>query len=218
MRSFVLRQGRLTDGQRKALDRLWPRFGLDPNQPLDPLAAFGREAPLILEIGFGNGESLLEQAARLPEWNFVGVEVHAPGVGHLIAELDRRGLTNVRVYRADAIQLLEQRVADATLDGIQLYFPDPWPKKRHHKRRIVTAAFAALVARKLKSGGYFHAATDWEDYAFWMLERLNGCPELINTAPEGRFADNPGERTATRFERRGARLGHPMWDLRYERR
>lgn len=217
VRSFVLRQGRMTDGQRKALDNLWPRYGLEAAQPFEAATAFGREAPLILEIGFGNGESLLEQASQHPEWNFVGVEVHAPGIGHLLGELDKRGLTNVRVYRADAIQILEERIPDAGLDGIHLYFPDPWPKKRHHKRRIVNDDFVALIARKLRPGGFFHAATDWDDYALWMLEHLNRCLELANTAADGRFVEKAGRRPLTRFERRGTRLGHGVWDLLYKR-
>lgn len=218
VRSFVLRQGRMTDGQRKALDNLWPRYGLDAAQPFEATTAFGREAPLILEIGFGNGESLLDQATRHPEWNFVGIEVHAPGIGHLLGELDKRGLTNVRVYRADAIQILEERIPDAGLDGIHLYFPDPWPKKRHRKRRIVNDEFVALIARKLHPGGFFHAATDWDDYALWMLEHLNRCPQLVNIAADGRFVENSGRRPLTRFERRGTRLGHGVWDLLYKRK
>lgn len=218
MRSYVLRQGRMTDGQRRGLENLWPRYGIDPDQPFNAATAFGRTAPLILEIGFGNGESLLEQASQHPEWNFLGVEVHAPGVGHLLNELDKRGLTNVRVYRTDAVEILREKIEDGSLDGIHLYFPDPWPKKRHHKRRIVNDDFTALLARKLRPGGYFHAATDWEEYAVWMLEHLNCRPELINTATDGGFVENMGLRPLTRFERRGTRLGHEVRDLLYERR
>lgn len=216
IRSFIRRQGRITAAQTQALSVLWPAYGLEASQMLDPPAAFGRTAPLVLEIGFGDGESLATMAAENPGGDYVGIEVHRPGVGHLLLRLSELGLTNVRVYCADALDILTRNITDASLDRIQLFFPDPWPKKRHHKRRIVNADFLALVSRKLKSGGVFHAATDWEPYAIAMAETLEACPELVSTAPAS-FTPRPGYRPQTKFESRGQRLGHGVWDLLYRR-
>lgn len=219
VRSFVLRTGRMTPGQRRAFERLWPRFGLDYRPgPLDLPALFGNEHPVYLEIGFGNGDALAEMAQRHPGRNYLGIEVHTPGVGHLLRQLEEQGSENVRVLRHDAVEVLGDMIPDGALAGTYLFFPDPWHKKRHHKRRIVQPAFAELLARKLVPGGFFHAATDWEDYALHMLEVLDACPALHNTASDGRFVPRPEDRPLTRFEQRGLRLGHGVWDLVYERR
>lgn len=217
IRSYVRRQGRITQAQEWALQALWPNYGLETGYALDPQEVFGRVAPLILEIGFGNGESLAEMAAVAPEKDFVGVEVHRPGVGHLLMALKERRLTNVRVVCADAIEYLEKRITDACLEAIHVFFPDPWHKKRHHKRRLVNAAFAALAARKLKPGGVLHCATDWEHYAFHMLNVLECCGALRNLAGSKRFSARPAYRPLTKFEVRGQRLGHGVWDLIFVR-
>lgn len=218
IRSFTLRQGRLTDGQQKALETLWPIYGLDANQLFDKQAIFGRDAPVILEIGFGDGESLAQMAAEQADKDFLGIEVHRPGVGHLLLKLKDRGLSNVRIYNADAIEVLSRNIADAGLAGINLFFPDPWPKKRHHKRRIVNPGFMGLAIRKLQRGGIFHAATDWEDYARHMLSVLEQCPELENRGEGNDYSSRPSHRPLTKFESRGHRLGHGVWDLIYSRR
>ena len=242
IRSFVLREGRLTAGQERAFRELWPRFGVDwpPGETLDPQALFttapasaemrgncGNPAaeaspprrPITLEIGFGNGESLATMAAAAPERDFIGLEVHRPGVGHLLLLLEQQGLTNVRVLRADATALLETGLPAASLDRVQLFFPDPWPKKRHHKRRIVQPDFIAAVARTLQSGGIFHLATDWSPYADWMLTMLDDANALFeNCAGPGQFSPRPAQRPLTKFERRGQRLGHQVHDLIYRRR
>ena len=218
IRSFVRRQGRITPAQRKALDELLPRFGLPAAAPLDVESTFGRAAPLFMEIGFGNGETLVELAAAQPEHEFIGVEVHPPGIGHLLLEVARRDLTNVRVYANDAVEVLERCIPDASLSGLFVFFPDPWHKKRHHKRRLINSRFAALAARKLRPAGVFHAATDWEDYALQILDVLGHCPDLINANPGGGFSERPAYRPQTKFERRGQRLGHAVWDLLFTRR
>lgn len=218
IRSFTLRQGRLTSAQRHALETLWPIYGLDPGQNLDAQAVFGREAPITLEIGFGNGETLTQMAAENPDRDFVGIEVHRPGVGHLLLQLKERELGNVRVYCADAVEVLAHNVADASLAGINVFFPDPWPKKRHHKRRLVNPEFIRLAARKLKPRGLFHAATDWEDYAEQMLNVLEGCAELENLEGSRLYSPRPPHRPLTKFEARGQRLGHGVWDLVFARR
>lgn len=217
IRSFVLRDGRITAAQQAALDSLWPIYGLNPEQPLDAAQVFGRKADLILEIGFGNGESLVTQAAATPEKNFIGIEVHRPGVGHCLMGIQRLGVQNLRLYRADALEVLERCIPDQGLDGIQLYFPDPWPKSRHHKRRIVNTHFVDLVARKLNHGGFFHAATDWEAYAQAMLDVLKSCHFLHNTALNGDFVEGDTLRPGTKFEQRGRRLGHGVWDMLFQR-
>ena len=172
---------------------------------------------MILEIGFGTGETLLEMAATPPDKDYLGIDVHRPGVGHLMRLLAHHGVTNVRIYCTDAVDILKRCLPDASIDGVNLFFPDPWPKKRHHKRRLVNPAFIDLIARKLKVGGCFHTATDWEDYAQSMLSVLNAKSHLRNTAPSGSFIERPGQRPLTKFERRGLRLGHRVWDLVYQR-
>jgi tRNA (guanine-N7-)-methyltransferase len=219
IRSFVVRAGRMTQAQERAWRELWPRLGLDRgDQPFDFAAMFGREAPVVFEVGFGNGESLVALAAAHPERNFVGLEVHPPGVGHLLLQCETAQLANVRIVCDDAVDVLQRRVADATLDELLLYFPDPWPKKRHHKRRIVQPAFVALVARKLKPGGVLRMATDWQPYAEHMLAIAGQCDGLVNTAADGLYVERPDSRPLTRFERRGQRLGHGVWDLAFVRR
>lgn len=218
VRSFVRREGRMTEGQRRALEQHWERYGLEPAaQALDLDALFGRVAPRRLEIGFGMGESLLAMAAADPRTDFLGIEVYRPGVGHLLRELQARDAGNVRVISADAVEVLTNMIPPAALDAVYLFFPDPWPKKRHHKRRLMNPGFAALAAGRLKPGGVLHMATDWEDYARQALAVLEGVPGLRNTAGAGAFSPRPEWRTATRFERRGERLGHGVWDLIFEK-
>ena len=170
-------------------------------------------APLIVEIGFGNGDSLAKMAAANPDNDYIGIEVHRPGVGHLMMLLDQQGLTNVRIYCHDAIDIIEHKIADNSLAGVHLFFPDPWPKKKHHKRRIVRPSFVELLARKLKPGGYFHAATDWQNYAEHMLEVLSAGAGISNTSHTGDYCERPEYRPLTKFEQRGIRLGHGVWDL-----
>jgi len=218
IRSFVQRQGRITPSQQRALDELLPRFGLTYRaEVFDIPAIFGREAPLWLEIGFGSGDSLAEIAAARPQVDFIGIEVHRPGVGKLLNSIQQRDLHNLRVVCHDAVEVLRDCIADAALDRLLLFFPDPWHKKRHHKRRIVNPQFAELVRRKLAVGGVWHLATDWQDYAEWMLEHLDAAPGLDNCAGPGQYSERPDYRPLTRFERRGMRLGHGVWDLLYRR-
>jgi len=217
IRSFVRRQGRLTPGQRRALESLWSKYGLSVEHELKPAELFGRSAPVILEIGFGNGASLAEMAANEPGSDFIGIEVHRPGVGHLLRKLEERGLGNVRVLCHDAVEILEQKIADGCLHRVLLFFPDPWPKKKHHKRRLVQPEFVALVARKLKTGGHFHMATDWPPYAEHMLEVMESSQDFINCRGKGQYSDRPAYRPVTKFEKRGQRLGHAVWDLVYRR-
>lgn len=217
IRSFIRRQGRATTGQKQALESHWGKYCLSPDQPLDRLAAFGREAPLIVEIGFGNGASLADMAEANPELNYLGIEVHRPGVGALMMALEERGICNVRIYHHDAIEILEQKLPDHSISGLHLFFPDPWHKRRHHKRRIVRPSFVALLERKLKAGGYFHAATDWHDYAVDMLTTLSVSGQLRNTSPTGDYCPRPDYRPLTKFENRGLKLGHGVWDLIFQR-
>jgi tRNA (guanine-N7-)-methyltransferase len=217
IRSFVLRQGRMTHGQNRALEELLPRYAPPPG-PIDTTALFGRDAPLTLEIGFGDGHTLIESARSHPERNFLGVEVHRPGVGRLLLTLDVEQIGNVRVACEDAVAVLKERLPDSSLDAVLIYFPDPWPKKRHHKRRLLQAEFAALLARKLKPGGRLHLATDWQDYAVHMLAVLDAAPEFQNGAADSGFVPRPEERPVSRFDRRGLKLGHAVYDLLYHRR
>ena len=213
VKSYVLRQGRMTPAQKRSLEQLWPRYGVDfQERLLDLESVFGRSAPVTLEIGFGNGDALLQQAAAMPETNFLGVEVHRPGVGHLLRRAAEAGVDNLRVINHDAVDVLHHQIPDNSLDRVQLLFPDPWHKKRHHKRRIVNPGFIELVWQKLKAGGLFHLATDWEDYAEHMLTLMEQAEGFGNTAGPGHYAD-AAERPSTRFEQRGRRLGHGVWDL-----
>lgn len=218
IRSFVMRAGRMTEGQQRGVEKGWPLFGLDlADGPLELDALFGRQAARTLEIGFGMGHSLLEVAQAAPEQDFIGIEVHRPGVGALLNGLLNAGLSNVRVYDCDAIEVLNQAIPDASLDRLLLFFPDPWHKKKHNKRRIVQPAFAELVRRKLKIGGVLHMATDWEHYAEHMLEVMSAAPGYRNQAADGTYIPRPDERPITKFEKRGERLGHGVWDLKFER-
>jgi tRNA (guanine-N7-)-methyltransferase len=217
IRSYVLRQGRMTAAQARALDELMPRYGIPfCHAPLDLERAFGRAAPKILEIGFGMGEASAEIAAAHPENDYLGVEVHAPGVGSLLRRIAASGLENVRVIRHDAVEVLEKMIPERALDGVLILFPDPWPKKRHHKRRLVQPPFAALLASRMKPGALLHVATDWEHYAQHILEVLSAEPRLENTAAG--FAPRPPYRPLTKFESRGLGLGHRVWDIVFRRR
>ena len=215
IRSYVLRQGRMTDGQRVAHERLLPRFGLSFSRaPLDFTHVFGRSAPVVLEIGFGMGETSAEIAASNPQIDYLGVEVHAPGVGSLLRLIEARCLTNLRIVQHDAAEVVEHMIAPASLSGIHIFFPDPWPKKRHHKRRLLQVGFARLLATRLRPGGYLHAATDWDDYAEWIVDVL-GQSGLDNSAE--RYAPRPAYRPLTKFERRGLALGHAVHDIVFRR-
>ena len=216
VRSYVLRQGRISPAQERALDELLPRYGIAfAGRPIDAELVFGRSAPLVLEIGSGMGETTAAIAQARPETDFIAVEVHGPGVGSLLKKIAELGLTNLRVIRHDASEVLGQMIGNATLDGIHLFFPDPWPKKRHHKRRLVQPLVVALMARKLKPGGYVHLATDWEEYAEQMLAVLSAEPLLKNSADA--FAPRPAYRPLTKFEARGLKLGHAVRDLIFVR-
>jgi tRNA (guanine-N7-)-methyltransferase len=217
VRSFVRREGRITQSQQRALDELLPRFGVSVEGLLDLDAVFGRPSPRTLEIGFGNGASLAKMAGVAPEQDFLGIEVHRPGVGHLLLEIERYLLGNVRVVCADAVEILEQHIPRASLDRVLLFFPDPWPKTRHHKRRILQPSFVALIHDRLKPGGVFHMATDWQPYAEQMLEVMEAAPGFRNSAGPGQYSPKPDYRPETKFERRGLRLGHGVWDLVYLR-
>lgn len=217
IRSYVLRQGRVSDAQQRACDELLPCFGIPyAPQPLDLDTVFGRDAPRILEIGFGMGETTARIAATHPENDYLGIEVHTPGVGALLKRLRDEGLTNVRVIRHDAVEVVRDMIPSRALSAIHIFFPDPWPKQRHHKRRLVQPSFAALLASRLAPGGYLHLATDWLDYAEQMLAVLAAEPRLANAAE--RFAARPDYRPQTKFEGRGLRLGHGVWDLVFRRR
>lgn len=216
IRSYVLRQGRVSDAQRRAVDELFPRFGVPfQSTPIDLDRVFGRRAPKILEIGFGMGETTAVIAQAHPEIDYLGIEVHTPGVGALLKRIAALGLSNVRVIQHDAVEVLRQMIGPQTLDGVHVFFPDPWPKKRHHKRRLIQPPFVALLASRMKPGATLHLATDWEDYALQILEILSGEAALRNTA--GGFAERPDSRPQTKFEDRGARLGHGVWDVIFER-
>ena len=218
IRSFVRREGRMTVAQREALDTLWSGRGLEiGDSALDLPALFPGCDSLTLEIGFGMGQTLVELAAREPRTGFVGIEVHRPGVGKLLALAEQHQLRNLRVFCADAVDVLQRAVPDSALDRVLLFFPDPWPKKRHHKRRLVQPGFVALVRSRLREGGLFHLATDWEPYAQSMLEVMEAAPGWRNRAGSGNFSPRPDTRPLTRFEARGQRLGHGVWDLLYER-
>jgi len=218
IRSYVLRQGRMTEAQQRAYDNLWPRYGISLGEiPLDFNNLFGNANPVTLEIGFGNGETLAELARLHPERDYLGVEVHSPGVGHLMIRLAQQESDNVRILQCDAMTLLRHHLAPASLAEVLLYFPDPWPKLRHRKRRIVTPEFIDLVHRALRPGGLLHMATDWQEYAQQMLRLVSIHGGFINRAGTGEFAPRPESRPLTKFEQRGQRLGHGVWDLLFER-
>ncbi len=225
IRSYVLRQGRVSNAQARAHDQLLPRYGIVCSpQPIDLAKVFGRTGPKILEIGFGMGETTAEIAAAHPENDYLGIEVHTPGVGSLLKQIDSSHLSNVRIIQHDAVEVLREMIVPASLDGAHIFFPDPWPKKRHHKRRLVQADFVALLASRLKPGGYLHLATDWQEYAEQMLDVLGAEPQLENTAagpsaePRTGFAPRPAYRPQTKFETRGLKLGHGVWDIVFRRR
>jgi len=217
IRSYVLRQGRMSEAQKRHLDEGLPRWGVPFRpEPLDFDALFGRRAPRFVEIGFGMGETTAEIAQAHPENDYLGIEVHLPGVGSLLKQIAARGLANLRLVRHDAVEVVQAMVPPASLVGIHIYFPDPWPKKRHHKRRLIQPAFVAVLASRLAPGGYLHCATDWQDYAEQMLTVLGGEPALVNTAVD--YAPRPPWRPQTKFERRGLALGHGVWDVLFRRR
>lgn len=218
LRSFVRREGRFTASQRRAIDQLLPRYGLpDGNGLLNLAQLFARQAPLTVEIGFGNGESLLAMALAQPEQNFIGIEVYRPGQGRLLSRVEEQGLDNVRVCGDDAVTLLETRFADASLDRVLIFFPDPWPKKRQQKRRLIQPPFTALLTRKLKPGGQLFLATDWQNYAEQMMTVLEATAGLVNVHGPGHYAPRLALRPLTRFEQRGQRLGHGVWDLHFRK-
>lgn len=218
IRSFVLRQGRLTKGQARALETVFPKFGITYKpELLDLSTQFGRtDSKKILEIGFGMGETTAKIAQTLPECDFLAAEVHTPGVGALLKLIDELALTNIRVIQHDVVEVLQNMLPDASLDGIHIFFPDPWHKKRHHKRRLIQAEFVKLLCTKLKPGAYIHVATDWQEYAEWVLEVLSAEPQLQNTAKD--YAEKPGYRPLTKFENRGIKLGHGVWDMVFTRK
>lgn len=216
MRSYVIRAGRKTAAQKEALEKHWADYVIDDTQrPLDVAATFGREAPLVIEIGFGMGDSLADMAEAAPDISFLGIEVHRPGVGKLLHTVQTRGLGNVKVYCHDAVDILQRCIADHSVDRIQIFFPDPWHKKRHHKRRLIQPPFVSLLKSKLKPGGTLHLATDWQHYAEYMLAVLSADADLTNLAGSGQYSEKTG-RPETKFERRGQRLGHGVWDLIFE--
>ncbi|WP_417664822.1 tRNA (guanosine(46)-N7)-methyltransferase TrmB [Pseudidiomarina sp.] len=218
VRSFVKREGRLTKGQAAALERSWPTMGLTHNQGLLNLTeVFGREAPTVLEIGFGMGRSLVAMAKAAPEKNFIGIEVHRPGVGACLLEAEAAEVSNLRVYEHDAVEVLADCIADGSLATVQVFFPDPWHKKRHHKRRLIQPEFVDLLRKKLAIGGVLHLATDWQNYAEHMLEVMQAAPQWRNLSADNTYVPRPEERPLTKFEQRGERLGHGVWDLKFER-
>lgn len=218
VRSFVRRQGRVTRGQQRALERLGPEYCIElPEAPLDLDAVFGRSAPRALEIGFGMGEALAAMAAARPEWDFLGVEVYPPGVGRLLQAIEEQGLGNVRICPEDAVELVRHGLPPASMAAVYVFFPDPWHKKRHHKRRLIQPGFVERLAPVIEPGGILHLATDWEPYAEQMLEVMEAAADFENTAGPGQYAPRPGDRPLTKFEQRGERLGHGVYDLVYRR-
>ena len=216
IRSFVKREGKLTKGQQNAIDQGWDAFGVDlADQRLNLTTLFGREAPVVLEIGFGNGVSLAEMASNNPDVNFFGIEVHKPGVGSLLVQIRQQALQNLRVSGDDAVQVLEQQIPEASLQRVQIFFPDPWHKKRHHKRRLIQPKFVETLVKKLKPNGQIHVATDWQNYAEHILEVLSANPDMRNTVDD--YAPKPDYRPGTKYEARGVRLGHGVWDLVFDK-
>lgn len=214
IRSFVKRQGRMTQGQSRALNECLPEYGVELQDcEIDFDILFSRQAPNIVEIGFGMGQSLVEQAEKQPECNFLGIEVHLPGVGSLLNSMQAKGLSNLRVSCDDAVEVFQQQITPDSAHGIQIFFPDPWHKKRHHKRRLIQPDFVRLLISRLKPGGFLHLATDWQPYAEHMLEVLNAEASLVNTSETNDYVPRPESRPETKFEKRGHRLGHGVWDL-----
>lgn len=219
IRSFVLREGRMTPAQERAFETHWARFGIDyTGKAQDFDAHFGRHAPRVLEIGFGNGEALAWASEHDLARDYLGVEVHGPGVGRLMNALAARNASNVRLYKHDAVEVLQDEIPSSSLSEVRIWFPDPWHKKRHNKRRIVQPEFVALLATRVASGGLLHLATDWEPYAQHMLDVMEAAPEWCNDVAPGSYADKPAWRIETHFERRGLKLGHGVWDLLYRKR
>ena len=217
IKSFVLRTGRKTPSQQRAFDELWPKYGLSTTAGMLNLEQlFGRNSNAVLEIGFGMGDSLIEMAKASPDADFIGIEVHTPGVGRLLNLIEENSLSNVRVFSEDAVEVLERCIADGSLQKVQIFFPDPWHKKKHHKRRIIQPAFVQKIRKKLRSGGVLHLATDWENYAEHMMEVMTAAEGFKNQRGEGQFSPRPPYRPITKFERRGQRLGHGVWDLLFE--
>jgi tRNA (guanine-N7-)-methyltransferase len=217
IRSFVLRQGRVSNAQRQALETLMPEYGVTfGTDLLDFERIFGRSAPTFLEIGFGMGETTAAIAREHPQNDYLAVEVHTPGVGSLLKQIKELGLTNIRVLQRDVVELLEQALPPESLSGVHIFFPDPWPKARHHKRRLIQPAFAALLCCYLKPGGYIHAATDWQDYAEQILAVFADQPQLVNAAVD--YVPRPAYRPLTKFEQRGLRLGHAVWDVVFRKK
>ena len=216
-RSFVLRLGRITPSQKRALSEYWPSYGVELDKLLNLEELFGRSAEKHLEIGFGMGDTLVTMASQHPEYDYLGIEVYRPGIGHLLLQIKAAQLTNVRVICADAVEVLHDYLPSHSLDAVYLFFPDPWPKKRHHKRRLVQPNFVTLLVKSMKSGSCLHLATDWEHYAEQMLQVLEAAPEFINRSANGGFSPRPTSRPLTKFEQRGQRLGHSVWDLLYLR-
>ena len=217
IRSFVLRQGHMTAAQQRAIDTMWPQFGIDyQDSVFDLNQRFGSDRPKVLEIGFGMGVATVEIAKRLPDTDFLAIDVHGPGVGNILKLIEEEHIGNIRVMRHDAVEVVENMLSDDVLDGIHIFFPDPWHKKRHKKRRLIQASFVAKLLPKLKSGGYVHMATDWEEYAVQMLEVLSSFDALQNTAAD--YAPTPDYRPETKFEARGKRLGHGVWDLVFRKK
>jgi len=218
IRSFVLRQGRMTAAQRKAIDNHWSDYVLDMEQGMiNPEKVFNGIAPLVLEIGFGNGDSLIKMMGDRPEKNYIGVEVHRPGVGSLINKTVENNYSNLKIYCDDAILVMQNCIPDNSLDCVQVFFPDPWHKKKHKKRRLVQADFVKLIAAKLKPDGIFHLATDWQDYAEQMMKVISEVELFINVSGDGQYSERPETRALTKFETRGQRLGHGVWDLIFSR-
>lgn len=217
IRSYVKRDGRMTDHQRRAFDECWPQFGLLlASGPINLTKVFHRKAPCILEIGFGSGQSLLSMAKANPECHFIGIETYQPGIGAVLLGMKRQKLSNIRLYHADAVEVIEQCIPEKSLDGVQIFFPDPWQKRRHHKRRLIQADFVNLLISRLKSGGLLHLATDWQDYAEHMLKVLTDIPVLINQMGEAQFAGRSTHRPViTKFEQRGLRSGRVIRELQF---
>jgi tRNA (guanine-N7-)-methyltransferase len=218
VRSFVLRGGRLTEGQKRALNEFWPHFGIEKGHSLlDFKTLFGNDAPVIMEIGFGNGDATWQMAQANSAENYLGVEVHQPGVGRLLLKMKQHGIRNIRIANEDVVEFLRERVPEESLDGVRIYFPDPWPKKRHHKRRLIQPPLIDLLASRMRPGALLHLATDWEPYAEHMLEVMRSSDRFVNLSPSGDFCEQPHWRPQTKYERRGERLGHRVRDLLFKR-